>query len=136
MRFVVKTKNVCAHVNIVNFILLMFLCTKLLHCNKLYLLLNSIKKIVYIVVDSCIFLYDKIINIAVFKEIHTHISNNSIPAIYIYLFQFGSYVKTILIVCPRLNGGCSISNLSEGINKAVFGRNMPKETKNRSRHNL
>jgi|SRR5690554_1349671 hypothetical protein len=85
MRFVVKTKNVCAHVNIVNFILLMFLCTKLLHCNKLYLLLNSIKKIVYIVVDSCIFLYDKIINIAVFKEIHTHISNNSIPAIYILI---------------------------------------------------
>jgi hypothetical protein len=133
MRFVVKTKNVCAHVNIVNFILLMFLCTKLLHCNKLYLLLNSIKKIVYIVVDSCIFLYDKIINIAVFKEIHTHISNNSIPAIYILISIWKLCKNDFDCICPRVKVFYDLKNLSEGINKAEYGRNMPKETKNRSR---
>ncbi len=63
---------------------------------------------------------------------HTRTQKYYITTIF-YLFRFGSFVKTISNNRPRVKGFCSFSTLSEGINKAIYGRNMPKETKNRSR---
>jgi hypothetical protein len=66
---------------------------------------------------------------------HTHTQKYCITTIF-YLFQFGNFVKTTLSICPRVKVFYDLKNLSEGINKAEYGRNMPKETKNRSRWSI
>ena len=67
-----------------------------------------------------------------YPHTHTHTQEYCITTIF-YLFQFGNFVKTTLSICPRVKVFYDLKNLSEGINKAEYGRNMPKETKNRSR---
>ena len=62
---------------------------------------------------------------------HTHTHTHRITGLqqYLYLLQFGGFAKIILNICPRLK-----SFRRGSINKSeTYGRNKPKETKNRSR---
>ncbi len=67
------------------------------------------------------------------KHPHTHTHTEILHYNYILLISIWKLCKNDFEHLPSCKDFLQFKNLSEGINKAEYGRNMPKETKNRSR---
>ena len=64
---------------------------------------------------------------------HTHTHREILHYNYILLISIWKLCKNDFEHLPSCKDFLQFKNLSEGINKAEYGRNMPKETKSRSR---